>query len=64
MKIRPLACCVLLATTMTSPALAVSPAPAVGSAAPPLELTAADGRRHSLATGDGPKVLVFYRGLW
>jgi len=64
MKIRPLACCVLLVAAVTSPALAGSAALDVGSAAPPLELNAADGSRLSLAVGDGPKVLIFYRGLW
>lgn len=36
----------------------------VGSAAPALELEAADGDRRSLASGGGAKVLIFYRGLW
>lgn len=36
----------------------------VGSKAPPLKLAAADGSSRSLAEIDGPKVLVFYRGLW
>ncbi len=40
------------------------PVPEVGSAAPPLELKAADGNIRSLAASDGPKVLIFYRGLW
>jgi len=54
----------LSATAFTLPASAQSPLPEVGSAAPPLELVAADGSRHSLATIDGPRVLIFYRGLW
>lgn len=36
----------------------------IGSTAPPLELTAADGSQRSLAASDGPRVLIFYRGLW
>ena len=36
----------------------------VGSKAPELDLTAADGERRSLTEVDGPTVLVFYRGLW
>ena len=38
--------------------------PEVGSAAPPLDLKAADGTSHSLAVIDGPRVLIFFRGLW
>jgi peroxiredoxin len=38
--------------------------PDVGSAAPPLQLAGADGGSRSLAATDGPKVLIFYRGLW
>lgn len=38
--------------------------PEVGSAAPPLDLKASDGTSHSLAAIDGPRVLVFFRGLW
>jgi hypothetical protein len=53
-----------LAATVALPAFAQSPPPAVGSAAPPLELAAADGSHRSLATIDGPRVLIFYRGLW
>ena len=53
-----------LAATLSLPASAESPLPAVGSAAPPLELAAADGSHRSLATIDGPRVLIFYRGLW
>ena len=36
----------------------------IGSTAPTLELTAADGSQRSLAASDGPRVLIFYRGLW
>lgn len=36
----------------------------IGSTAPPLQLTAADGSQRSLAASDGSKVLIFYRGLW
>ncbi len=36
----------------------------VGSAAPELSLAAADGSSRSLAAIEGPKVLIFYRGLW
>ena len=64
MKISALACCCILAAAVASPVLAGGPELAVGSAAPPLGLTAADGSRHSLADGDGPRVLIFYRGLW
>ena len=53
-----------LAATVALPTFAQSPMPAVGSAAPPLELAAADGSHRSLATIDGPRVLIFYRGLW
>ena len=52
------------AATVALTASAGSPLPEVGSAAPPLELVATDGSRHSLATIDGPRVLIFYRGLW
>ncbi len=40
------------------------PPPSVGSEAPPLELQGADGSSRSLAAIDGPRVLIFYRGLW
>ena len=46
------------------PALAAASSIEIGSTAPPLELTAADGSQQSLAANDGPKVLIFYRGLW
>ena len=46
------------------PLFAGSLLPAVGSAAPPLALAAADGSSRSLAASDGPRVLIFYRGLW
>ncbi len=52
------------AATIAVPALAASPMPEVGSAAPPLDLPAADGSHRSLAEIDGPRVLIFYRGLW
>ena len=66
MKMSSTARLVLLAavTTIGLPALAGTPMAEVGSAAPPLELTAPDGSRHSLAAADGPRVLIFYRGLW
>jgi hypothetical protein len=64
MKLRLLAWCCLLAAAVASPVQAGSPVLGVGSAAPPLELTAADGSSYSLGTGDGPRVLIFYRGLW
>jgi len=53
-----------LAATVALPTFAQLPMPAVGSSAPPLELAAADGSHRSLATIDGPRVLIFYRGLW
>lgn len=40
------------------------PMPEVGAKAPPLKLASADGSSRSLAEIDGPKVLIFYRGLW
>ncbi len=46
------------------PLLAATPMPEVGSVAPSLDLPAADGSRASLAKIDGPRVLIFYRGLW
>ncbi len=58
--------CVAL-TAVTTVALSVaagSPQPEVGFAAPALELAAADGSSRSLAAIDGPRVLIFYRGLW
>lgn len=36
----------------------------VGSPAPDLELSAADGSSRSLAAADQTMVLIFYRGLW
>lgn len=40
--------------------------PAIGSEAPGFTLEALDGREVSLAalTGDGPVVLLFFRGAW
>ncbi len=55
---------VLVFATIAIPALAASPVPEVGSAAPPLALPSADGGRRSLTDIDGPVVLIFYRGLW
>ena len=52
------------AMAVALPASAESPLPEVGSAAPMLDLAAADGSRRSLAMIEGPKVLIFYRGLW
>jgi hypothetical protein len=46
------------------PAPAATSSIEIGSAAPALELVAADGSQRSLAASDGPKVLIFYRGLW
>jgi hypothetical protein len=46
------------------PAFASTPMPEVGSAAPSVDLPAADGSRASLAAIDGPRVVIFYRGLW
>ena len=46
------------------PTLAEAPLIEVGSKAPRLELTGDDGTRHSLALSQGPKILIFYRGLW
>ena len=54
----------MAAATLPIPVFAASPALEVGSAAPPLELTAADGRQRSLAEIEGPTVLIFFRGLW
>jgi len=52
------------AATFALTAAAGSPEPEVGFAAPALELAAADGSSRSLAAIDGPRVLIFYRGLW
>ena len=46
------------------PAPAAASSIEIGSTAPPLELTTADGLQRSLAASDGPRVLIFYRGLW
>jgi len=46
------------------PAIAAQPVPKVGSAAPALNLPAADGGHRSLAAANGPTVVIFYRGLW
>jgi hypothetical protein len=54
----------LVLVSIAIPALAASPMPEVGSAAPPLALPSADGGRRSLADVGGPVVLIFYRGLW
>ena len=59
---RGFGCAVVLATVAFS--AAGSSLPEVGSAALPLDLKASDGMSHSLATGDGPRVLIFFRGLW
>lgn len=57
---------VLTATAMVAlGAAAAAPSLQVGSAAPPLDLPAADGgARRSLQEIEGPAVLIFYRGLW
>ena len=55
-------CAVVPATAAFS--TAGSSLPEVGPAAPPLDLKASDGMRHSVDAGDGPKVLIFFRGLW
>jgi hypothetical protein len=52
------------AVALALPALAATPSIETGSTTPPLELTAADESHCSLAAKDGPKVLIFYRGLW
>lgn len=66
MKLRSLARLVALTVVVTSalPALAEPPPIEVGAKAPKLELTGDDGIRHSLADSQGPKILIFYRGLW
>lgn len=66
MKLRPVARLVALVALLMPvlPALAGTPSIEVGSRAPKLELTGDDGTRYSLAGSQGPKVLVFYRGLW
>jgi hypothetical protein len=58
--------CIVFAAVSTAATLATagSTAPTVGSAAPELSLAAADGSSRSLAAIEGPKVLIFYRGLW
>lgn len=53
-----------VAATVALPAATESPMLEVGSAAPSLQLPAANGSRYSLAENDGAKVLIFYRGLW
>jgi len=52
------------AAFLTPQASAETPVLQVGTKAPPLELSAADGSSRSLAEIDGPKVLIFFRGLW
>lgn len=66
MRSKPLARLLLLTATATAvvPALAGAQTLEVGSPAPPLELTAADGSLRTLAAVDGAAVLIFYRGLW
>jgi len=65
MRMKSIAGCVLAVLASTAvPAAAGSPSLDVGSAAPPLQLAASDGSSRSLAAIDGPKVLIFYRGLW
>jgi hypothetical protein len=65
MKMKSIAGVVLAAVASTAlPAAAGSPTPEVGTAAPPLQLSAAEGSSRSLAAIDGPRVLIFYRGLW
>lgn len=65
MKMKSFAGVVLAAVASTAlPAAAGSPSLDVGSAAPQLQLAAADGSSRSLAAIDGPRVLIFYRGLW
>jgi hypothetical protein len=57
-------CIVIAVATTAVSVVAGSPAPTVGTAAPELNLEAADGSSRSLAAIDGPKILIFYRGLW
>lgn len=66
MNLKSLARFVLFAaaSTVAATTLAASPGLEVGSAAPPLDLASADGSNRSLAEIDGPRVLIFYRGLW
>ena len=65
MRMKLIAGVVLAAVASTAlPAAAGSPSPEVGTAAPPLQLAAGDGSSRSLAAIDGPRVLIFYRGLW
>jgi hypothetical protein len=65
MTMKSLARFVLLAAAAAAvPAFAAAPVPKIGSVAPALDLPAADGSRRSLAAIDGPRVLIFYRGLW
>jgi hypothetical protein len=60
-----LGCAALVAAMAVAiPAISGPPSLAVGSAAPGLELAATDGSSRSLAAIDGPRVLIFYRGLW
>lgn len=56
----------LLAAAAPAFAAEAERGPAIGSEAPDFTLQALDGREVSLAglTGDGPVVLVFFRGAW
>ena len=63
MRVETAVAIALACVALPAPA-AEGPAFEVGGAAPKLELIATDGMTRSLASGDGPKVLIFYRGLW
>jgi hypothetical protein len=45
-------------------AAASTPAVEVGHTSPPLQLPASDGSTRALGHGEGPTVLIFFRGLW
>lgn len=55
---------VATAVSLAAPCVGWAADLAVGATAPALELKAADGDLRSLGSGSGPKVLIFYRGLW
>jgi hypothetical protein len=61
-SIRFVALSVLVLSASLVPA--ATPSIEVGSRAPVLELMGDDGTRLSLAASHGPKILIFYRGLW
>jgi cytochrome oxidase Cu insertion factor (SCO1/SenC/PrrC family) len=57
---------ILLAANAPAFAAEEERGPALGAGAPDFALQALDGREVSLAglTGEGPVVLVFFRGAW